>query len=133
VPDAWLAKSNVSVSQAPATVVRVSVSTDCPGLAEFSAFRRIGIPASGDQTRAVIVVAVAVNGMTGTAWLARVDTVVPAQTCAPASLTTRATLFEALVGSATTDDWLSPKSVRVGGVASSKEMTKPPGGVTVVS
>ena len=134
MPVAWFAKSKVRVCQPPATVVVASVSTDTVLSAAFSTFSRTGMPASGDHTRTVIDVLPVENGMTGTEKFSPVETVVPAQISAPVALTTCATLFAALVGSATTvESSAPPKPVRTGGVASSKVITKAPdggGGVT---
>ena len=114
MPAAWLAKSKVSVSQALATVVVASVSTDLVGSAASSTFSRTWMPASGDQTRTVIVVLLAVNSSAGTVLFGPVDTVVPAHSWAVADLTTLATLLAAFVGSTTTvESSAPPKPVRV--------------------
>ena len=133
VPGAWLAKLNVNVCHPPATVVVANVSTDNVGSPAFSTFNSTGVPASGDHTRTVIDVFPAENGITGTAKLASVDTVVPAQVSAPTPLTTRATRLAAFPGSATTVPSAPPNPVNTGAIASSKVITKPPdggGGVT---
>ena len=55
------------------------------------------MPASGDQTRTVILVLLAVNGIVGTEKFGPVDTVVPAHSSAVADLMTLATLLAAFV------------------------------------
>ena len=72
------------------------------------------MPASGDQTRTVIVVLLAVNSGAGTVLFGPVDTVVPAHSWAVADLTTLATLLAEFVGSTTTvKSSAPPKPVRV--------------------
>jgi hypothetical protein len=48
VPAAWLAKLKVKVSQALATVVVASVSTEWVASAWSSTFKRTGTPAAGE-------------------------------------------------------------------------------------
>ena len=76
MPAAALAKLKLRVCQ-PTTVVAASVSTDLLPSAMSSSFSRIGMPASGDQTRTVIVVALLVKGMRAKPPLATVTTVLP--------------------------------------------------------
>ena len=76
VPAAALARLKVKVCQ-PTTLVVASVSTDLLPSVMSSSFRRTGMPASGDQTRSVIVVAVLLKGMRGKPPLATVTTVDP--------------------------------------------------------
>ena len=102
VPAAWLAKLKVSVCQPLATVTVASVSTDRVRSAASSTLSRTGMPATGDHTRADIVVSVLENGSRAMASLGHTTSVVPAQTSAVSLLTMRATLFVASVGSTTT-------------------------------
>ena len=125
VPAAWLAKLKLSVCQAPATEVVASVSTDFVPSAASSTFRRTGMPAVGDQTRAVTVVRVAVKGSVTMALLGQIDTVVPAHSSAVPDLTILATRLAALVGSTTTvASSAPPKPVSNGAVVSSKLTTR---------
>ena len=108
VPVAGLAKSNVSVSQALATVVVASVSTECVGSAASSTLRRTLMPALGEYTRTVMRVLAASNGILPTDLSGPVDTVVPANVSAVADLTTFATLLVPPAGSATTEESSAP-------------------------
>ncbi len=105
-------KSNVNISQAPARVVVSSVSTLTAPLVASSTFKRIGVPASGDHTMAVITVLLAVNGM-AVAKPVPIGSpiVVPAHTAAVAVFSACPTVLDELVGSATTAEILPPKSV----------------------
>ena len=109
VPAASLAKLNVNVSHAPATVVTASVSHVSVLLEAFSTFNRIGVPAVGDQTLTVISVSVSVKGITE-ANPNGVEIVVPAHTGAVIGLTTSITIFVGSVGSTVIVDTLFPKS-----------------------
>jgi hypothetical protein len=72
------------VCQPLATVVVASVSQERVGSAASSTFRRTGIPAVGDHTRTVIVLAAAVKGMIAIELFAPVETVVSAHSSATA-------------------------------------------------
>ena len=69
-----------------------SVSTEIVLLVLSYTFRRTGMPASGEYTRTVIVVSVAVNGK-GLSKPETSATVVPPQTWAPSGLLLLATVF----------------------------------------
>ena len=112
VPTTSLEKSKTNVSHCPETVVIASVSTEIAPLVLSSAFKRIGIPASGDHTSTDIIVADAVKGIALAKPLG-VLTVVPAHNCAVASLTTSDTKFGGLTGSVITVAVFPPKSVIV--------------------
>ena len=120
MPGAGLAKLKLRVCQPLAVVTVASVSTDLLASAAFSAFRRTGTPAAGDQTRTVMVLLLALKPIGATAALGSVDTVVPAQSSAVALFSTRATLLLPPAGSATMlASSAPPKPVRVGAGASS--------------
>ena len=108
VPGASILKSNTKVSQAPAIVVLVRVSTLMAPFPASSAFNRTGVPASGDHTRTDIVVAVEEKGN----GLANpfVPTVTPAHSSAKSGLVVWATLLFGSVGSTTKADIFPPKS-----------------------
>ena len=107
------------VCQPLAVVTVASVSTDWVGSAAFSTFMRTGMPATGDHTRAVIVVFPVAKPMRGIELPAAVEIVVPAQSSAEALLMTRATLLVASVGSVTTlASSAPPKPANVGAVPS---------------
>ena len=112
MPSTWLAKSKVSVSQSLATVVVASVSTEIAGSAEFSIFNLTWIPATGDQTRTVMVVLSASSGMTGIVSFGPVETTVPANDAASADRFTWTTLLAASVGSTTTVESSAPLKPR---------------------
>ena len=100
VPVACFEKSKVKVCQAPAVVVKTSVSTDLLGSPWSSTFSRTGIPASGEKTRTDILVWLALKAILGVKpSCAAPVIVVPANTSEPAARTTLATMFAALVGS----------------------------------
>ena len=125
MPVAGLAKLKRKVCQPLATVVLASVSTLLVPSAASSTFMRTGVPAVGDQTRAVSVVRVAVKGSVTMAWLGQMDTVAPAHTSAVPDLTILATRLAALVGSTTTvASSAPPKPVSSGAVVSSKLTTR---------
>ena len=113
VPGAWLAKSNVSVSQVSTTVVRASVSTLLAGSVLSSTFRRTGVPAWGEYTRTVICVEPGANG-TGLAKPAAPPIVVPAHSSAPSGLIVLTTVLAGSNGSGSPviSEILPPKSVR---------------------
>ncbi len=114
MPEAGLAKSKVSVSQALALVVTASVSAEWVGSAASSTLSRTTMPAFGEYTRTVILVSVAENGILGTALLAFVDTVVPAHNSAVADFTTFATVLLLTTGSGTSvESSAPPKPVSV--------------------
>ena len=111
VPAAWLLKLKTRVSQAEATVVRASVSTLMVGSLDASTFRRIGVPAVGDHTLTLMLVAPTAKGI-GAAKPTVPPTVVPAQSSAIAVFMVLTTWLVALVGSTTISDEFPPKSVR---------------------
>ena len=93
------------------------------GLPDISALRRMGVPASGVQTRMLISNSSSVKGM-GLAKPATVPMMVPAHGTAVGILTTSTTLFPGLVGSSTTCEaapqksyvvWSTPGSSKVAG------------------
>ena len=108
MPVAGLAKSNVSVSQALATVVVASVSAECVPSAASSTLSRTLMPALGEYTRTVMRVLDASNGILPTELFGPVDTVVPAHTSAVADFTTFATLLAPPAGSSTTEESSAP-------------------------
>ena len=107
VPGRSFAKSKVNVSQSPATVVELKVSTERVGSFLSSIFNRTGIPATGDHVLTVIVVASAVKGMFeanpvwngGSTVLSKAVTVTPAKVAAVSDLTNSTTVLLASVGS----------------------------------
>ncbi len=109
VPLASLAKSKVRVCHTPASVTVASVSTETVGSVRFSALRRTGIPASGDQTRTFIVVAPGSKGKASAKPITS-PTVVPAHNSAVPVFTDCITMLPALVGSITVSEAFPPKS-----------------------